>query len=368
MRISEKAAQLIDYIEERLVSGHYSVNTRIPSVRYLAQKFGISYGTALRAIDFLCEQGKLEKRPKKGIFVRENRLGVGDKQSGRVIAVFMEQYVAEKHLGLCYTAFLGMQEQASKCGYTFMINPISTSDITLEHIKKMSQGAEGIILLNEYDTVLDEFNINVPTVGVLIDNSFGGKISTVNLNPISAAKIAVAYFEERGIKKVAIMGSKMPVYIARGKLFEMFWTERGYTCEWLSESSQKTMPLSEFKQNAGYFFTSDQRAHNYCKSYFDKTGRMLTDDFVILSVDGKQLLDPHFYRFPSIVVDWKSIGRIAFNECIDRIMHPGRTPMNIFIDGRLVIPESSEHISSNVFEADDKYVSKVKERCSLSVK
>ncbi|WP_277201809.1 GntR family transcriptional regulator [Victivallis vadensis] len=69
MRKPEISEQLINYLEERLLAGEYRPGMRIPSVRRLAAKFCLSYGSAIRGIDFLCEQGKLEKASKRGIYV-----------------------------------------------------------------------------------------------------------------------------------------------------------------------------------------------------------------------------------------------------------------------------------------------------------
>ncbi len=329
----EKATQLIDYLEERLVSGQYSVGTRIPSVRRLKEKFNVSYGTALRGIDFLCSKGKLEKVPNRGIFVATRRPAVKHNAVKR-IAVFMEPYVTEVHGGMCYSAFLGMQEQANKKGFTFLVTPLRMEDVSAERIKELSAGAEGIILLDEYDMVLNDLNLNIPTVGVLIDNSFGGKISTINLDPYSSAKIAVDFFERKGIREITIVSSPKPVFVTRGRVFDALWREKGYSCEW-SFSSQSEV---DFVKKRGYMFTSDQRAQNHANTYFNDTGRELAKDFQILGMDGKQLIDPSFCRFPSIAINWKTIGEVAFNECVLRIEEPGKCPVNITLDGKLIIP------------------------------
>jgi hypothetical protein len=52
-------------------------------------------------------------------------------------------------------------------------------------------------------------------------------------------------------------------------------------------------------------------------------------------MDGKQLIDPDFHRFPSIVIDWKKIGEIAFKECVTRIDDVSAMPKNIMLSGRL---------------------------------
>ena len=325
----EKAKKLIDYLEERLVSGQYSAGSKIPSIQRLADKFEVSYGTALRGIDYLCEQGIFEKIPHRGVFVCERQVARSNNKVKR-IAVFMEPYVTEVHCGMCYTAFLGMQELALKSGYTFMVNPLMIENATTENIKEMSKGAEGVILLNEYDLHLKNLKLNIPVVGVLVDNSFNGTISTVNLDPWSAAKMAVEFFEEQGFKKVSIISSIKPVFVTRGRCFATIWREKGYECKLLVADYKEAI---EFDGEHGYLFTSDQFAHSYSEDYLQKTGHLLTDKYVILGMDGKQLIDPHFHRFPSIAINWKNIGKIAFNECLSRINNPTLLPKNITLTG-----------------------------------
>jgi DNA-binding LacI/PurR family transcriptional regulator len=195
----------------------------------------------------------------------------------------------------------------------------------------MSDGADGIILLNEYDLFLKEFKAQVPTVGVLMENSYGGTISTVNLDPWSAAQMAVEFFEERGFKKVSIISSHKPVFVTRGRCFATIWREKGYECELIIAQYEEDI---EFDKGRGYLFTSDQFAHNYSEDYLQKTGYLLNDKHVILGMDGKQLIDPNFHRFPSIAINWKSVGEIAFNECLSRINNPTIAPKNITFTGK----------------------------------
>ena len=326
----EKAKKLIDYLEERLISGQYSAGSKIPSVRRLADKFDVSYGTALRGIDYLCEDGRFEKIPNRGVFVR-GRAKFDNIGAVRRIAVFMEPYVTEAHCGMCHTAFLGMQELALKHGFTFMVNPLMCSDASQEVIEKMSEGAEGVILLNEYDQILKKLKLKVPVVGVLLDNSFNGAVSTVNLDPWNAARDAAEYFEKKAAKKVTVISSHKPVFVTRGRTFAMVWKEKGYECE---IQIYDQYPEFVFEKGAAYLFTSDQYAHNFSNNYFEYTGKNPLDICTMIGMDGKQLIDPSFQRFPTIAVNWKAIGEIAFNECLSRIEDPTLPPKNITVTGK----------------------------------
>ena len=334
----EKAKQLIDYLEERLVAGQYSVGSKIPSVRRLADKFNVSYGTALRGIDYLCEYGRFEKIPNRGVFVRKNTRVVNSHKVRR-IAVFMEPYVTEAHQGMCYTAFLGMQEMALKTGFTFMVNPLMIDNASEEVVYEMSDGAEGIILLNEYDFIIKELKPKIPVVGVLMEDSYNGAISTVNLDALSAAKMAVEFFESKKLKRVVVVSSFKPVFVTRGLTFAALWRNKGYECDLITEYGDEEI---DYDKNCGYLFTSDQRAQDHSLKFMEKNGVELAEKFTILGMDGKQLIDPSFHRFPSIAINWKAVGEIAFNECLNRINNPASIPKNITLTGKKVFLDKSK--------------------------
>lgn len=327
-----KAAQLIEYLEERLVSGHFGSGGKIPSVRRLSDKFGISYGTALNGIDYLCSHGRLEKIAKRGIFVK-NQQSRNTMPDFKRIAVFLRPETVDAHSGMFYTAFHGMQEIAFNSNFNFLVNQLPAEKASPELFVKLSEGAEGVIFLCEYDLNIHNMDLRKVVVGVLMDNSFGGTISTVNMDPWSAAKIAVDYFEERQVKTVEIFSSIMPAYMTRGEMFAALWRKKGGLVKWLSEKDKIS-----FDRNHGYLFTSDHRAQDHSQDYLKANGRFLAEDHIILGMDGKQLIDPDFHRFPSIVVNWKIIGELAFQECFNRINNPNLPPKNITLCGKLYIP------------------------------
>ena len=53
MNKPDKAFHMIKYIEDQLLAGAYATGQRIPSLRTLMRKFGISYGTARRGMEYL---------------------------------------------------------------------------------------------------------------------------------------------------------------------------------------------------------------------------------------------------------------------------------------------------------------------------
>ncbi len=321
----DKASKMINYLEERIVGGVYSAGDRLPSIRSLMRKFNLSYGTARRGVNYLLgKTGKMEKIPCKGVYFHvhpENYLP----ENGRTLAVFHSP--TQEKFGLYYSALKSISAHAEKDGFSLRLIPLAPTFATEEVIWSASSGCCGIIFLQEYDSVLNSLRIKIPSVGIMMENSFNGTISTVNLDYWSAAEMAVDYFMRHNIRTVLISGSSEQVYQKRGRTFAMLWKEKGFRCRILPAAPVR------FQKGIGYFFTSDSWAHSCSVLYKEKTGRMLSDDHILMSMDGKQLLTPVFHHFPSIVVNWESIGTAAYMECVSRINAPGLSPKKIYLRG-----------------------------------
>ena len=113
-KISPMAESLVAYVEARIISGEYPVGGKLPSVRRLAAKFQLSFGTAYRAVHTLLERGLLEQRGTAGLFVKSHRAIIGG-SAGR-LAVVMGPMLSQA-TGLFHAAYLGVERAAVCCGY-----------------------------------------------------------------------------------------------------------------------------------------------------------------------------------------------------------------------------------------------------------
>ncbi len=332
MQRPDKAAKMIDYLEERLVSGYYSSGDRLPSVRSLMRRFDLSYGTVRRGIDYLNRRSNIvEKIPSRGIYFKalpETTLP----QKHVKLAVFVRTNKSDN--GMYYTAFKAVSELAATAEYSVKSVPLDIGSATPLAINRESEGCDGIIFLQEYDAAIQSLRVTIPAVGIMIENCYNGGISTVNLDFWSAAEIAVEYFMSHGIRRVVISGSREPVFAKRGQMFAMMWKEYGFKCSFVDTGA----PI-KFRKGTGYLFTSDNMAHFRSMDYQKLTGRQLAMDHVIMGMDGKQLMIPEFHHFPTVAVNWQNIGAVAFEECAARIRNPALPPKRIYIKGRFVEPK-----------------------------
>jgi DNA-binding LacI/PurR family transcriptional regulator len=324
-----KASSLIDYVAAHVATGYYAPGSKIPSIRRLAQKFGVSYGTAFRGIEYLNQAGIISRHPKRGYRVLENHR---EENSLIRIAVFVTPYATEDRFVMCYNTFMQIQELCYQNGCCLMPILLQNPEISLEKIRQVSEGVQGIIFLNEYDAYLPTYDIPLPAAGTLIQKSFDGRIAVVGIDPFAAAEKAAEYFVSRKVHRVIIGSATAPVYIRRGEAFEMYWRRQGGECVWNFDWKGKI----KLAEGEGAFFTSDHFAECHIR-IMEEDGYDLTAH-PICSVDGKQLLTKDFHRFPTIAVDWRLVGRTVFEEVFRQIKFPDHPVRNIALTGKWIMP------------------------------
>lgn len=62
--------QIADQLRRAVADGAYKVGEKLPSVRALAEQFGVAGATAARAVDVLRQEGLVVSRPGLGTVVR----------------------------------------------------------------------------------------------------------------------------------------------------------------------------------------------------------------------------------------------------------------------------------------------------------
>ena len=329
MRKPDKAFTMVNYLEEQLLAGAYSSGKALPSLRALMRKFGISYGTAQRGMTYLYEKyPHISKETGRGTyFIPDSKDNAENSRCS--IAVFCIEPFA-KSTGLYISALKGIIALAEKAGVRVERVMLGNDFHDAAFLRKASADYSGVILLGQFDALFSRLDLPVPAVGIMMENSFGGSVSVVDLDPYLSAKLAVRYFLEHKIKKVKILSSVNNAFVLRGNVFAMLASQQGIRC------SKPVQAVRSYTPGTGYFFTSDNWAHTACLKYREQTNRDLAADHIIMGVDGKQFLQPGFSRFPTVAVDWEQIGAAAYNECIARINDPALTAKKIYLTGWFV--------------------------------
>ncbi len=333
------ATPLTDYLRAQILAEVFLPGSRLPSVRTLMRKFDLSYGTAMRGIDELCEQGLLEKLPRRGILVRRSASLPAPGGKGVIGVITQFPDFNEAHHGMAYHALIAIQKAAYDLNYPLLSIPIYGKFDQLACHPTLSR-CDALILLCEADSILDRWTMAVPTVAMLTWDDFEGKISTVEIDPFHAAAQAVRYFQKYRVKEVSVVTDPRPVFHWRADIFKECWTRAGGTLGPYYEYPAAATPEIDFcrMSRMGYFFTSGHLYESHAEAFTAKTGRPLHTAIRALTVDGKNLIIPNFQPVPTIAMDWKWMGRTIFEELVALLENPLRQPRRIYLAGKLVEP------------------------------
>ena len=331
------SAQLNKYIKSRILSGEYPVGMRMPSVRRLAGNFHLGYGSVPRALCDLCDGHFLERQDGDGFFVRSRMTDLMGPEG--ILLVLCANYALTRKTGLYHTALQGFQEAAHRAGYGVMLRELVYGVISASALMEAAENVSGVAFLHEIDLTIKKYPVlKCPSVGLLVQNSWKGQVSTVNLDPIEAARDVCGYFRNARLQSpvIKICSSPKPVYRCREMVFSGMWQESGgRTMRFSGDFSRETPGRA-----CGYFFTSDWMLQRSAEEYFRKTGRNLMLDFVVMAVDGHRLLNPEYYRFPTVAVDWKKMGELTCGELLRLCREPNAECRNLNITGTFIPPEN----------------------------
>lgn len=349
MEKSKKTENLINHLEGLIISGNYSPGTRLSSIRTLMRKFGISYCSALRGVNYLCDKGLLVKSPHRGVYVASGtsrNLNIYEKRIGVIIA--SDNARSDATPGLFMTALNQMHKLSVEYGYSLLIIPLGWQEMAGASIERLCEGCSGLVLLLEIDGIFKDFHYSNPTVGVLMHNNYKGTISIIDIDPFNIAEQAVEYFAAAGCRKVNVLTSHLPTDVNRASMFLMKWSESGgipgdsiymqmgdEKVEYKTADGRQTSV--RFSKDDGYFFTSDSLLQYCFEEYLSTASEGLWPACKVLGVDGKRKLMPWFHKFPTIAADWKLIGKYALDECIYRITTPGSSPRRIYVPGTMAM-------------------------------
>ena len=228
---------------------------------------------------------------------------------------------------------LGVRDRLLPAGYELIQKPLHPTCIKSGLLIELARQYDGLMLLNSYDWRLSDFPCICPAVGVLMQNSYNGRLGLINLDPVDAARQAVRYFLNRACHHVVIITSSAPAYRLRGQLFRLFWEEIGGSTELLDGWRAE---YARYQPENGYFFTSDSMLHHASVLHQQQYGVPLSSAFTVLGVDGKRRSNPDYHEFPSIGVDWRELGRLAAEELLRQLAFPLSERRSLLLAGTLL--------------------------------
>ena len=327
---------MVNYIETMIASGQYPSGSKLPSLRELEQKFGISFNSVRRGIEELAAKGLIESHHGSGNYVVERtRRKMVPANGFRKLAVFLETDNFDS--SYCAQALNGAKEYAENNNIALMLNFSSIGTITEEFVTSRAEGCDAALFLGCYDLRLRRMPIAIPAVGLSMHNTYNGMLSAFELDPLQAAEIACRFFSERKCRRVKVISHDLPVHKWRGKVFLENWSNFGEAeIQLLHDYVQADCSESD----CGYYFVSGTDYDIAAKCFTEMTGGKLVQERMVLSVDGKSLFVPGYDPVNTIYLDWKNAGRMALEECIRRLAIPGAGAQRIYLNCQLKeVPE-----------------------------
>ncbi len=327
-----KGDALIRFIEAKIICGRYAPGTKLPSLRQLMEKFGLSMNTARRGVAELERRGMVEFRHGSGTFVAEKRRPPTPCRIGVVFALRGVNYM-DSYTGI---ALNGVRDAARVRDIRLTESVLSASEMNDAVFESLAAREDAMLLLGGYDAVLRHPHAKCPAVGVSMHCAFDGMFSLVELDPIPATELALEFFLRRRRDRLILVRHERPVHRFRETLFRAAWEAAGGKIE-----TTVTARLDNFPEDVGILYFCGVDALADAKRCRLESGHELTDNKRdVLCIDGK----PLFLRtpgpaLPTVTINWHSAGEAALEECLRRIRHPGSAARRIYLAPGLHVPE-----------------------------
>ena len=110
--------QIIQDLKQKIVSGEWPPNTRVPPVRELSVSFGVNPNTAQRALSELEREGLLRTERTSGRFITDDK-ELTNRVRGEMASSYAEEFLTRMSLiGFKAEEAVGLLNQNSKRGET----------------------------------------------------------------------------------------------------------------------------------------------------------------------------------------------------------------------------------------------------------
>ncbi len=325
--------KMTERLETLIASGSYRAGDKLPGLRALSEEFDLTTYAVHEGLKSLSRKGVLILRHGSGAYVageRDGRIGA----DAWHVTVFVS---TERHgAGYLSNSLLGFQEAAMRnnCSVTFRKRDYYEFYAPEPPLDLDVGSTDGIAFLGEYDYRLRELPLTTPAVGIEMDYTFNGIVSPISLDPMTTAQLAAEYFRKHDKKTVEVhYFASAPVFRRRADCFRLLWSEFGEVR--MKAHLLRPAPVMPNDSAVGMLFCGGSFCETCAEHYRRSTGRVMPEDFTVLSIDGKSLLMPGYTQVPTVGIDWRAAGETAFLELFRRIRNPSAEARRIYIVPKL---------------------------------
>ncbi len=356
----DRARPLREQVKQRLrgvIDGRYRTGDRLPSVRSLARTLRVAPGTAYKAMCELQDEGVLELKPRRGVFV--SNLGGGARVGAQASAARPAAGArVAVHLALSNQFAAGMYEgfalQAAQHGLQLELVPVMgpadygspppptqvmPADVAVHFNPSLNQP-----LLSRPDQlmIIVSTSDELPTLQtqrfdvVSVDHELGGWLAGDALRRAGCEQafyVGVYQDDARQGRIFRGTAAKRLAGLERAYGYSLPHAHLSYQPNY--GVPQGMDALEEYlrlpHRPRGVFCASDELALGFALGA-QNHGLLLGRDLHLIGFDGQQRPQTRLgYPLPSVIVPVQAMGQRAADLLVERLAHPDQLPRRLLL-------------------------------------
>ena len=368
-RISPKVNTIHAELRQRVVSGVFALNEKLPTETELAAEFNCSLGTIAKAMALLSHEGLVERRTRAGTRVIANASSRPALPTEHNAYAFI--YPSEQHEGIWRTV-RGFQAAASQAKRRVVtLSTGSDYDKEAEYLSRLSEFAvKGAVLYPIIPTPQDQVQLS----RILVNSRFPVVLADLNLPGLGCPSVMVDGFHaghsvtrhllQTGLRRIGFLAnhSWAPSVTERQQGYLWAMEEAGQPIDprhVLLEPSMRPNfvdPLKEptelglryLEQAAklgpdgvqAVVCANDHIASGLIRAA-EQAGIRIPIDLKVIGIDGFALPLPSGLKLTSYHVPFEEIGRRAF-ESLDTLLTSPTTVLPVVrVRGQIIVHDSA---------------------------
>ncbi len=330
-----KARQLYEILKNDIAEGKYEDDRKLPSIRALADEYGMSKNTVNTAIAMLVSEGLATVREGNGTYV------IRTPHKSRMIGVMMFDFCVGMRVENMILEHI--QKNVPVDYYLSLVNHSERYDVfcdSLEHL--IDAGAAGLLIVPPKDnpkfigdmqrvhTLLSQ----IPTV--CINRSLPGiETDTYSMDLKRGMENALDYLHTTGKRKTAIVLHDSAKFVkeeldAYEEYAEHYRIERDprYLIEWNSDIREIRMKLKALGGNYDSIIAPDN-VMVHLSDIIAETGKSIPGELSLVGINDTMLSKIHNPPLTSISFPVERIGKSAIQQLIRRIEGDEAYPITV---------------------------------------
>ncbi len=359
--VADQRRSMYSELKEKILSGTFSVNERLPTTNELALQYDCSVVTAGKVIAMLVYDGLVEQRRGLGTRVIARAVAPGSAS----LDAFAFIYATERHEGIWRTV-TGFQEAAGESQRrAVMLSTGADYSKEIEYLNRLTEfDVRGAVFYPVIPALKDRVQISAIMVEskfpiVLVDvNLLGTGIPCVVVDGFHAGIVTTRHLLERGCKRIGFFANNAwtPSVTDRYKGYCWALEEAGAAFDpdlvLLDQEMHPNMddPLAEPTELAKHFLgrghaidgvvcAHDYLAHGMIRAATEK-GISIPRDLRVVGIDDLRSIQGQLplttYRAP-----FETIGRKAFEVLSSVVRKESQFELETRIRGELIVRESA---------------------------